>query len=115
MAPWQARCIQGYIAVNLHTSIRMVDLAGVLQFGLRRFKRAFKERFGCTPHQYVIRMRVARAKNLMMISNDSLGQIAVECGFVNQFHLSNVFRKIIGERPGRWRRFHADFKLAPCG
>ena len=113
MAPWQARCIQGYIAVNLHTSIRMVDLAGVLQFGLRRFKRAFKERFGCTPHEYVIRMRVARAKNLMMISNDSLGQIAVECGFVNQFHLSNVFRKIIGERPDRWRRLHAESSSVP--
>jgi AraC family transcriptional regulator len=113
MAPWQARCIQGYIAANLRANIQMADLAGVVQFGLRRFKRAFKERFACTPNQYVIRMRVERAKNLMMISNDSLGQIAVECGFVNQFHLSNVFRKITGERPGRWRRLHADFSSVP--
>lgn len=109
MAPWQARCIQGYIAANLRANIQTADLASVVQFGLRRFKRAFKEHFGCTPNQYVIRMRVERAKNLMMISNDSLGQIAVECGFVNQFHLNNVFRKIIGERPGRWRRLHTDF------
>ena len=113
MAPWQARCVQGYIAANLRANIQMADLAGVVQFGLRRFKRAFKERFGCTPNQYVVRMRVERAKNLMMISNDALGQIAVECGFVNQFQLSNVFRKIIGERPCRWRRLHADFSSVP--
>ena len=57
MAPWQARCIQdGYIAANLRANIQMADLASVMQFGLRRFKRAFKERFGCTPNQYVINL-----------------------------------------------------------
>lgn len=107
MAAWQARCVQGYIAANLHTTIRMLDLAGVVQFGPYRFKRAFKEHFGCTPHQYVIRKRVERAQTLMMICDDSLSQISVECGFVDQFHLSNLFYRIVGERPRTWRRAHA--------
>jgi AraC family transcriptional regulator len=104
MAPWQARCIQGYIAVNLHTTIRMVHLARVVNFGPLRLKRAFKEIFGCTPQQYVIRRRVERAQSLMLMSNDSLGQIAAECGFVDQSHLSNMFNRIVGTRPGVWRR-----------
>lgn len=104
LAPWQARCIQGYIAVNLHTSIKIMHLARVVNFGPFRLKRAFKEIFGCTPHQYVIRRRVERAQSLMLVSNDSLSTIAAECGFVDQSHLSNLFQRIVGTRPGAWRR-----------
>ena len=107
MAAWQARCVQGYIAANLHTTIRMVDLCRVLQFAPDRFRRAFKEKFGYTPHQYVIRRRVERAQSLMLLCDDSLSQISAECGFADQFHLSNLFWRIVGERPGTWRRTHA--------
>jgi AraC family transcriptional regulator len=107
MAPWQARCIQGFIAVNLHSTIRTLDLGRVVNFGPFRLKSAFKETFGCTPYQYVIRRRVARAQSLMLISNDSLSQIAAECGFVDQAHLSNLFHKIVGTRPAAWRRMRA--------
>lgn len=107
MAPWQARCLQGYIAINLHTPIRMTDLARVVNFGPFRLKRVFKEVFGCTPHQYVIRRRVERARSLMLTSNDSLSRIAAECGFVDHSHLSNLFLRIVGTRPGAWRRIRA--------
>ena len=107
MAPWQVRCIQGYIAANLHATIRMMHLAQVVSFSPSRLKRAFKEHFGCTPHQYVIRRRIDRAQSLMLISSDSLHQIASECGFANQSHLSNLFRKIVVETPDTWRRSRA--------
>jgi AraC family transcriptional regulator len=106
MAPWQARCIQGYIAVNLHAAIKTTDLARVVNFSPVRLHRAFKAIFGCTPHQYVIRRRVERVQSLMLMSDDSLGQIAAECGFVHQSHLSNMFYRIVGMRPGAWRRIH---------
>lgn len=106
MAPWQVRCIRGYIAAHLHTTINTVDLARVAQSGRSRLKRAFKEIFSCTPHQYVIRRRVERAQRLISISDDSLGQIASQCGFVGPSHLSNLFYKVVGERPGAWRRSH---------
>ena len=107
LAAWQARCVQGYIAANLHTTIRMVDLCRVVQFGPYQFRRAFKERFGCTPQQYVIRRRVERAQSLMLLCDDSLSQISAECGFVDAFHFSNWFWRIVGERPGTWRRKRA--------
>ena len=104
MAPWQVRCLQGYIAAHLHTTIRTADLARVAQLGPFRLKRAFKEILGCTPHQYVIRRRVERAQRLISMTDDSLAQIATECGFAGQSHLSRLFHKIVGERPGAWRR-----------
>src|ERR1700738_1770275 len=78
MAPWQARCIQGYIAANLHGTIRVMDLIRVVQFPPNRFDRAFKESFGCTPHQYVMRRRIDRAQRLLLMSNDPLSRIAAE-------------------------------------
>ena len=107
MAPWQVRCIQGHIAANLHTGIRIADLAGIARCSSYRIKRVFKHHFGCTPHQYLIRRRVERAQRLLILSDDSLSQIAAECGFVSQSHFSDLFHKIVGERPGRWRRLQA--------
>jgi len=115
MAPWQVRCVQEYVAAHLHAKIRMVDLAGIVQLGPYRFKRVFKASFGCTPHQYVIRQRVERALSLMIVSKDPLSQISAECGFVDQSHLSNLFRKIVGARPGTWRRIHTRRKAEPAG
>jgi AraC-like DNA-binding protein len=111
MAPWQARCVQGYIAANLHSTIRVMDLIRMMKFCPNRFGRVFKETFGCTPHQYIIGKRIERAKSLMLMSKDTLAQIAAECGFVNQSHLSNLFRKIVGVSPSWWRQTHASPRL----
>ena len=103
MEQWQARCVQGYIAAHLHSKVRTADLAGVTQFKRSKFDRSFKASFGCTPRQYVKRMRVARAQNLMLISSSPLSQIALECGFADRAHFSNCFRTVVGERPAAWR------------
>jgi AraC family transcriptional regulator len=107
MAPWQARTLQAYIASHLHSTIRVMDLVRVVQFTPKRFDRVFKKRFGCTPHQYVMRARIVRAQSLMLMSDDTLSKIATECGFGHQSHLSNLFRKTMGQPPGKWRRVHA--------
>jgi transcriptional regulator GlxA family with amidase domain len=77
-----------------------------VHFAPNRFDRVFKNSFGCTPHQYVMRTRIARAQSLLLMSNDTLSKIAAECGFVNQSHLSNLFRKTMGQPPGKWRLIH---------
>jgi AraC family transcriptional regulator len=105
ITPCQARCIEGYIACNLQCTIRLADLARVAQLGLDRFRREFKQHFGLTPYQYVIRKRIERAQNLMVISDESLRDISAECGFSDQFHFSNAFCAVVGQRPGAWRRW----------
>jgi len=104
LALWQCCRVEAYIAANLHSTIRITELAKAAQCGPYRFKRSFKESFGCTPHQYVMRRRVERAQELMMVSRESLGRLSAECGFVDQFHLSNLFRRIVGKSPSTWRR-----------
>src|ERR1700679_2336246 len=97
MELWQARCVQGYVAVHLHSKSDLGDLAKVTQFSRCKFNRTFKASFGCTPGQYVRRMRVSRAQNLMTVSGDPLYQIATESGFADQSHFNRCSRKVVGE------------------
>jgi AraC-like DNA-binding protein len=103
MELWQARCAQGYVAVHLHSKINLGDLAQATQFSRCKFNRTFKASFGCTPGQYVRRMRIARAQNLMTITRDPLCQIAAESGFADQSHFNRCFRQAVGESPAIWR------------
>jgi transcriptional regulator GlxA family with amidase domain len=116
MELWQARCVQGYVAVHLHSKIKLGDLARVMHFSQCKFNRIFKASFGCTPGQYVRRMRIARAQNLMTISSDPLRQIAVECGFADPSHFNHCFRKVVGESPAIWRaRRYESSQRTQCG
>jgi transcriptional regulator GlxA family with amidase domain len=100
---WQARSVREYMSLHLQSEIKAGDLARVTQSSRRTFKRAFTATFGCTPRHYLIHMRIARAQSLMSTCGDSLGQIALACGFKDQHHFSNCFSRIVGERPGTWR------------
>jgi AraC-like DNA-binding protein len=104
LAAWKVRCIQAYIAAHLHSTIRVADLVRVFQLSPNRFGQAFKNSFDCTPYQYVMSRRIARAQRRLLTSEDTLSEIATECGFSNKSHLSNLFRRTTGQPPGKWRR-----------
>jgi transcriptional regulator GlxA family with amidase domain len=113
---WQARCLQGYVAVHLHSKIKLADLAKVTDLSRYEFNRIFKASFGCTPGHFVKRMRIARAQNLMTMSSDPLRQIAMECGFADQPHFNHCFRKVVGESPAIWRaRRCKSLQTTQCG
>ena len=103
MELWQARCVQGYMAVHLRSKIDLGELAKAMRFSRCKFNRTFKASFGCTPGQYVRRMRVARAQKLMTMCDDALRQIAAESGFADRSHLNRCFREVVGESPAIWR------------
>jgi AraC-like DNA-binding protein len=116
MELWQARCVHGYVAVHLHSKIKLGDLARVTHFSQCKFNRIFKASFGCTPGQFVRRMRIARAQNLMRMSSDPLRQIAAECGFADQSHFNHCFRKVVGESPAIWRaKRYERLQKTQCG
>lgn len=103
MELWEARCVQGYVAVHLHSKIDLRHLAKAMKCSRSRFNRSFKASFGCTPGQYVTRMRIARAQKLMTLSRDPLRQIAAESGFADPSYFQRRFRKVVGESPAIWR------------
>jgi len=107
LAPWQIRRVTTHIETNLDAAITTKDLAMLARLSSFHFCRAFRDSFGESPHGYVTRRRVERAQGLMLTTNASLGQIAADCGLTDQAHLSNLFRRFVGESPGVWRRARA--------
>jgi AraC family transcriptional regulator len=107
LAPWQVRRVTTHIETNLDAAITTKDLAALARLSLFHFCRAFRDSFGESPHGYVTRRRVERAQGLMLTTTASLGQISADCGFTDQAHLSKLFRRIVGESPGMWRRARA--------
>lgn len=106
LAPWQKRKVQNYIEQGLEGPLLVEDLAGLVSLSPSYFCRAFKESFGAPPHAYIIKMRVARARTLMLTTSESLSQIALACGLVDQAHLCKCFRRAMGTTPAAWRRSH---------
>jgi len=107
LAPWQVRTLTTHIEANLDAPLSCEALAQLTNLSVWHFARAFKCTFGYSPHVFLLRRRVERAQGLMLKTNTPLAQIAIECGFADQAHLSRLFLQFTGERPASWRRARA--------
>lgn len=88
-----------YIDAHLDKSLSLDELAQLTQMSPGYFSRLFKQSTGYTPHQYLIRRRVKRAKELLRQRKLSIADIAYQVGFANQGHLNYHFKKLTGVTP----------------
>lgn len=107
LAPWQGRKVRRHIEDHLDEPLPVEDLAKLVSLSTCHFHRAFKESFGHSPHAYIIKTRIERARGLMLMTSESLSQIALACGLTDEAHLCRRFRQETGMTPGAWRRRHA--------
>jgi AraC family transcriptional regulator len=104
LAPWQVGKAVAHVERQLEHDIPIADLAAICRLSPSYFARAFKTSFGLPPRRYVQSRRIARAQHQMLSSEESLTQIALACGFADQAHFCRVFRRLVGQSPGQWRR-----------
>jgi AraC-like DNA-binding protein len=82
-------------------------LARAAQASPAHFSRSFKSAFGETPHQYLLRRRIERAKDLLRETDSSVTDVSLDVGYASLSSFSNAFRGFVGESPGayarRWR------------
>jgi len=67
-------------------------------------ERRFKKYLGCTPHEQIVKTRIARVKNLLASTNLSLAVIAERTGFEHVEYLSVAFKRLTGCSPSQYRR-----------
>jgi AraC-like DNA-binding protein len=104
LASWQKRKLDCYLREHLEHPLQVKQLAQQVSLSVSHFCRAFKDSFGATPHMHIVRLRLERAKQLMLATQDPLSEIALRCGLADQAHLSKIFRRWTGETPNAWRR-----------
>ncbi len=107
LASWQLRRAIEFMTARLDGDPTIVDLARECGLSPSYFAHAFRQTTGITPHQWLIRRRVAFARELLLAGQLGLAEIAAACGFVDQSHFTRVFARVENETPGRWRRRHS--------
>ena len=88
-----------YIHASLDQDLRLAKLADIAQMSESNFCHLFRRHMGTPPHQYVIRQRIERAKVLLQRRKLPIIEIAYECGFNSQSHLTICFRQHTGMTP----------------
>ncbi|TQK63752.1 AraC family transcriptional regulator [Brevibacillus sp. AG162] len=88
-----------YMQANLEAGISLADLSMVSNISLSQLVRLFKKHTGVTPHQYLIQLRIERAKQLIRCGNLSGKEIAVQAGFSDQAHFTKLFKRMTGMSP----------------
>ena len=92
-----------YIEGNLDREIGLTALAETAGMSTHYFSELFKQSVHVSPHQYVLRRRIERARKLLADSRVTVLEAAVRSGFSDQSHFTKIFRRIVGVTPTGYR------------
>ncbi len=100
--------VASYIQRNYREPIRIEELARIAHLSVSQLQRKFRRIYETTPVQYITKLRLHEACELLKDPNNSITQIAFHCGFGSSSFFSTQFRQSMGESPSsyRGRRFN---------
>ena len=107
-APQAQECLRlgaalSHIETHLADPIRVEELAALTHLSPRQFHRIFRSVTGESPLQYQLTLRIERAKEMLQGSDETLTEIAFQCGFGDSNYFCRQFRKQTGMSPGAYR------------
>ncbi|MNW39731.1 HTH-type transcriptional activator Btr [compost metagenome] len=100
-----------YMEENYAKPISMSELPRMAGMTQSSYCRAFKKKTGMTPGQYLTKIRILKAKELMMDRKSTLRQIAVQVGYQDELYFSRIFKKTEGMSPSVYTQ-RKDKKIA---
>jgi AraC family transcriptional regulator len=104
LAPWQERRAREILRANIKRGVALKEVARECGLSVGYFSHAFRRTLGVAPHKWLTEQRVVLSKEKLRDDGLSLSDVAAECGFSDQSHLTRVFRQTVGVSPGTWRR-----------
>ncbi|MDO4944987.1 MAG: AraC family transcriptional regulator [Ruminococcus sp.] len=93
-----------FIEEHYSNQIKLNDLAKVAGVTEQHLCRLFKKNFQLRPMEYLAQVRIAHAKDLLVYSDKSIGEICEETGFQDSSYFSVVFKKYENVTPGEYRK-----------
>ena len=98
----QVEKVERYITENIDKHISVDDLAEQLNCSKFYFLREFKKFTGVTPYQYLMNMRLEKAKALLSSGKTNIAAISIELGFNDQSHFTKAFKNHFAITPGQF-------------
>jgi AraC family transcriptional regulator len=98
------RRIKELVHAKMEDDLSLDEMAQSVGLSTAHFARMFRKSTGETPHQFVLRQRLERAKAMLRAPDARVLDVAVACGFKTQQHFAQVFRDVWGVSPTEYRQ-----------
>jgi AraC family transcriptional regulator len=105
------RRIKELVHAKIEDDLGLDDMAQSVGLSTAHFARMFRKSTGETPHQFVLRQRIERAKAMLRAPNARVLDVAVACGFKTQQHFAQVFRDVCRVSPTEYRQDFLDSEV----
>jgi AraC-like DNA-binding protein len=92
-----------FIRENESQMPNISDLADFAHLSIPRFKQKFKQTVGIPPAEFIIREKLERSTELLLLTSRTITAIAMDLGFSSSQSFSVVFKKYMGESPLSYR------------
>jgi AraC-like DNA-binding protein len=96
-----------YMDGNYDREINLNTILNEACFSKFHFIRLFRKIYGLTPHQYLIRVRIDKAKHLLRL-NTSVSETCVDVGFQSISSFTTLFKRITGVSPSTYLNQHQE-------
>jgi AraC family transcriptional regulator len=98
------RRIKELVHAKMEDDLSLDEMAQSVGLSTAHFARMFRKSTGETPHRFVLRQRLERAKAMLRAPNARVLDVAVACGFKTQQHFAQAFRNVWGVSPTEYRQ-----------
>jgi len=98
------RRIKEFVDARIEDELTLCEMAQAVELSPAHFSRMFRKSTGETPHQFFLRQRLERAKEMLRSADGRVLDVAVACGFKSQQHFAQAFRNVCGASPTEYRQ-----------
>lgn len=93
-----------YIKAHYSSKVTIQELASMVNLSTRQFERRFKETFKTTVHQYILKLRILKSCDLLLKSNTTIADVALDVGFYDQSAYTRFFKKFMKMTPLQYQK-----------
>jgi len=97
---------KNYIDRNISNVSSPSQVADYFGLNVRYLANLFKKHSVISPHEYIMRLKLNKAVNLLLTSTLTIKDIGEQVGFIDPYHFSRNFKIFHGESPQRYRKAH---------
>ena len=103
LGPARLRRVKELVHARIEEELSINEMAELAGLSTAHFSQMFRRSTGESPHQFVLRQRVERAKEMLPKPGMRILDVAIACGFKTQQHFARVFRRMCGVSPTEYR------------